>query len=77
MLVPLRDRYLMAVCTTPTSAFATLGLSIRTLSAPYLHLFLFGALDAPLTHFPVVLDLCFRKLSVLPEYDVEAQAEHA
>ena len=34
-------------------------------------------LDASLTHLPVVLNLSLREFSVLPENDVEAQAENA
>jgi len=51
--------------------------AVLVLLAPKLYLFLLGALYTPLTHFLVVLDLRFRKLTVFPEDDVEAKAEHA
>ena len=37
----------------------------------------FNALYSSLAHLPIVLNLSFRKLSVLPEDYVEAQAEYA
>jgi hypothetical protein len=58
-------------------SFAAFGFAVRTFLAPNLYFFFFSALDASLAHFPVVLDLCLRELTVLPEYDVEAQAEYA
>ena len=60
-----------------TSAVAALRLAVRTFLAPNLYFFFFSALDASLAHLPVVLDLCFRELAVLPEDDVEAKAEYA
>ena len=45
--------------------------------APYLHFLFLGALDASLAHLPVVLYLRFRKFSIFPEYDIEAEADHA
>ena len=51
--------------------------AVLVLLAPKLYLFLLGALYTPLTHFLVVLDLRFRKLTVFPEDDVEAQSEYA
>ena len=59
------------------SAIAALRLAVRTLLAPNLYFFFFSALDASLAHFSVVLDLGLRELAVLPEDDVEAQAEYA
>ena len=59
------------------SAFTAFRLAVRAFPAPYLHLFFLGALDASLTHLPVVLNLGFRKFSVLPEDDVEAETEDA
>ena len=53
------------------------GIAVLVLLAPQFYFILLGTLDASLAHFPVVLYLCFRKLSVLPEDDVEAQAEYA
>ena len=64
--------------TTSTSAFVTGdGIAVLVLLAPKFHFFFLGALDAPLAHLLVVLDLCFRELSVLPEDDVEAKSEYA
>ena len=71
----------MAVCRTAaasTSAFiASDRVAVPVFLAPKLYLILLGALDAPLAHLDIILDLCFRKLSVLPEDDVEAQSEYA
>ena len=52
-------------------------IAVLVLLAPYFNLFFLGALDASLAHFSVVLYLGFGELSVLPEDDVEAQAEYA
>ena len=60
-----------------TSTFATLRFAVRAFLAPYFHFLFLGALDAPLAHLPVVLDLGLRELAVLPEDDVEAQADDA
>ena len=63
---------------TSTSAFiAGYRVAVLVLLAPKSYLFFLGALDAPLAHLLVVLDLCFRELSVLPEDDVEAKSEYA
>ena len=51
--------------------------SVRILLAPKLYFIFFGAFDTPFAHFDVVLDLSLRKLSVLPENDIEAKAEDA
>ncbi len=51
--------------------------AVRVFPAPEFHLLLLGALDAPLAHLPVVLNLSLRKLPVLSEDDVEAEAEYA
>ena len=64
--------------TTSTSAFITgYRVAVLVLLAPKSYLFFLGALDAPLAHLLVVLDLCFRELAVLPEDDVEAKSEYA
>ena len=60
-----------------TSAIATLWLAVRTFLAPKFYFVFFSALDASLTHLSVVFNLSIRELSVLPEYDVEAQTEYA
>ena len=66
------------VAATSTSAFvAGYRVAVLVLLAPKFHLFFLGALDAPLAHLLVVLDLCLRELAVLPEDDVEAKAEYA
>ena len=73
--------YLVAVLTSAaTSAPSFVAgdrVAVLVLLAPKFYLFFLGALDAPLAHLLVVLDLCFRELSVLPEDDVEAKAEYA
>ena len=53
------------------------GIAVLVLLAPQFYFILLGALDASLAHLDVVLDLCFRELTVLPEDDVEAQSEDA
>ena len=64
--------------TISTSAFiAGYRVAVLVLLAPKFHFFFLGALDASLAHLLVVLDLCFRELSVLPEDDVEAKSEYA
>ena len=64
--------------TTSISALITGdGIAVLILLAPKFHLFFLGALDSSLAHFNIVLDLSFRKLSVLPEDDVEAKSEYA
>ena len=68
----------MAVgATRGAAALAALRFAVGAFLAPYFHFFLLGALDAPIAHLPVVLDLGLRKLSVLPEDDVETEADHA
>ena len=62
---------------TSASAVAALRLAVRTLLAPNLYFFLLCALYASLAHLSVVLDLCFRKFSVFPEDDIEAESENA
>ena len=62
---------------TSTASFRACRFAVRAFLAPKFYFIFFGALDSSLAHLPVVLDLCFRKLSVLPEDDVEAQAEDA
>ena len=63
--------------TSASSFIAGYRIAVHVLLAPKLHLLFLGAFDASLAHFLVVLDLCLRKLSVLPENDVEAQTEYA
>ncbi len=78
LLVPIRYRMLMAILTAGgTSAFVADRCAVRVLLAPKFHFLLLGALDAPLAHLPVVLDFSFRKVTVLPENDVEAHPEDA
>ena len=62
---------------TSASAFATLRLAVRTFLAPKFYFVFFSALDAPLAHLSVVLNLGFRELAVLSEDDVETQTEYA
>ena len=63
--------------TSASSVTAGYRLSVLVLLAPYFYFFFLRALDAPLAHLSVVLDLRFRELSVLPEDDVETQSEYA
>ena len=64
--------------TTSTSSFvAGDRVAVLVLLAPKLYLVLLGALDASLAHLDIVLYLGLRKLSVLPEDDVEAESEYA
>ena len=64
--------------TASTPAFiAGYRVAVLVLLAPKLYLFFLGALDAPLAHLDIVLDLGLRELSVLPEDDVEAETEYA
>ena len=62
--------------TTSTSSFiAGDRVAVLVLLAPKLYLVLLGALDASLAHLDIVLYLGLRKLSVLPEDDVETESE--
>ena len=63
--------------TCASSFIAGYRVAVLVLLAPKFHFFFLGALDAPLAHLLVVLDLCFRELAVLPEDDVEAKSEYA
>ena len=66
----------MAVRTTGrTTTLTAYRLAVLVLFAPNFYFFFFCALDTSLAHLSVVLDLCFRELSVLPEDDVEAKTE--
>ena len=66
------------VAATSTSAFiAGYRVTVLVFLAPKFHFFFLGALDAPLAHLLVVLDLRLRELAVLPEDDVEAKSEYA
>ena len=71
----------MAICSgtaTRTSSFVACDrIAVLVLLAPKLYLFFLGALYTSFAHLPVVLYLCFRELSILPEDDVEAKAEYA
>ena len=63
---------------TSASAFiAGNRIAVLVLLAPKSYLFFLRALDASLAHLLVVLDLCFRELTVFPEDDVEAKSEYA
>ena len=80
MLIPLRDRLMTSFSrsTTSTPAFvAGDRVAVLVLLAPKFYLFFLCALDASLAHLDIVLYLGLRKLSVLPEDDVEAQADYA
>ena len=63
--------------TSASSVTAGYRLSVIVLLAPYFYFFFLRALDAPLAHLSVILDLRFRELSVFPEDDVEAHSEYA
>jgi hypothetical protein len=63
--------------TGASSFIAGYRVAVLVLLAPKLYFFFFSALDASFAHFLVVLDLGFRKFSVLPEDDVETKAEDA
>ena len=64
--------------TSSTSSFiAGYRVTVLVFLAPKFHFFFLGALDSSLAHLLVVLNLCFRELSVLPEDDVEAKSEYA
>ena len=64
--------------TASTAAFvAGDRVAVLVFLAPKFYFFFFSALDASFAHLLVVLNLGFRKLSVLPEDYVEAQAEYA
>ena len=61
-----------------TTAFVACDrITTLILLAPKLDFIFLSALDASFTHFDIVLYLSLRKLSVLPEDDVEAKSEHA
>ena len=62
---------------TSASSFGALRLAVRAFLAPHFYFIFLGALDASFPHFPVVLYLRIRKLTVLSEYDVETQADDA
>ena len=57
---------------TAATVFAALRFAVGAFLAPNFYFFFLGALDAPLAHLPVVLNLCLRELAVLPEDDIEA-----
>ena len=64
--------------TASTAAFvAGDRVAVLVFLAPKFYFFLLGTFDASLAHLLVVLDLCLRKLSFLPEDDVEAKTEDA
>ena len=62
---------------TAATVFAALRFAVGTFLAPKFYFIFFCALDAPLAHLPVILDLGLRKLSVLPEDDVETEPDYA
>ena len=67
---------LMAVgSAAATAALTAYRFAVWAFLAPQLYFIFFGTLDTSLAHLSVVLDLCFRELSVLPEDDVEAKTE--
>ena len=59
------------------SFIAGYRVAVLVLLAPKFHFFFLCAFDASFAHFLVVLDFSLRELAVLPEDDVEAQAENA
>ena len=59
------------------SVFVADRCTVRIFLTPKLYLVFLGAFDAPLAHFLVVFNLCFRKFTVFPEDNVEAQSENA
>ena len=63
--------------TCASSFVAGYRVAVLVFLAPKFYFFFFSALDASFAHLLVVLNLGFRKLSVLPEDYVEAQAEYA
>ena len=64
--------------TTSASSFvAGYGVAVLVFFTPNPYFLFLGTLDAPFAHLLVVLDLGFRKFSVLPEDDVETKAEDA
>ena len=65
---------------TATSAAVVIAgyrIAVAVFLAPKLDFFLLCALDAPLPHLDIVLNLSLGKLPVLPEYDIEAETEYA
>ena len=71
----------MTVASRPAASAAAFvacdRISILILLSPKLDLVFLGTLDASFSHFYIVLYLSLRKLSVLPEDDVEAKSEDA
>ena len=68
---------LTGTATSAASVTAGYGIAVLVFLAPKFYFILLGTLDASLAHLLVVLDLCVRKSSVLPEDDVETQSEDA
>ena len=64
-----------ATCTSTLAAFGRGAVGV--LLSPKLYFLFLGAFDPPFAHLHIVLYLCLRELSVLPEDYVEAQAEYA
>ena len=62
---------------TAATVFAALRFAVGAFLAPKFYFIFFCALDAPLAHLPVVFNLGFRKLSVLPEDDIETESDDA
>ena len=69
-LYPRPSTAIAAACAA--AVFTAFRLAVGILWPPESHFLLFGAFDASLAHFLIVLDLCFRELAVLAEDDVEA-----
>ena len=63
--------------TCASSFVAGYRVAVLVFLAPKFYFFLLGTFDASLAHLLVVLDLCFRELTVFPEDDVEAKSEYA
>ena len=67
--------YVSRAAASAPAFVAGYGIAVLVLFAPKFHFFLLGALDASLAHLLVVLDLSLRKLTVLPEDDIETETE--
>ena len=67
----------MVASATAATAFAALWLAVWAFLAPKFYFVFFCALDASLLHFTIVFDLCFWKLTIFSEDDIETQTENA
>ena len=63
--------------TCASSFIAGYRVAVLVFLAPKFYFIFLRTLDASLAHLPVVFNLSLRKLSVLPEDDVEAKSEYA